>query len=291
MVLGELKSNYTLCILGCGVMGSAITSAVLSNLEEAKKSQNTEIPLPGRILCCVKGGVDIVEKQFGNKVEIFDDNNEPAIKASDVILLSCKPFLVDKIIGDLTSIPGLLEGKIIISIVAGKTIKQLSTLTGGKNIIARVMTNTPAQISQGMAIVSLPTDIEVPKSGQKAIEWIFNQTGRSQFMDEKYMDVATALVGSGPAFCLLVMEALIDGGVRMGLPFDVAKECAAQVMAGTGQLVLAGNHPAVLRSRVCTPGGTTIGGLLVMEDNKVRSAVARAVEEATNIATSLGTKK
>lgn len=140
-----------------------------------------------------------------------------------------------------------------------------------------------------MTVVSLPA--EISDSVRESISWIFNNTGRCLFMDEKFMDVATALCGSGPAFCFLMIEALSDGAVKMGMPYPVAQECAAQVLHGAAQMVLEGNHPAVLRNAVCTPGGTTISGLMTLEDNKVRSAVARAVEEATNVATRLGQPK
>jgi pyrroline-5-carboxylate reductase len=141
-----------------------------------------------------------------------------------------------------------------------------------------------------MTVVSLPEDIEIPDSVYAVIDWIFKNTGRCIFLAEKYQDVATALCGSGPAFMYLVLEALCDGAVRMGMPYDVAKECASQVLIGAGKMVQEGGHPASLRTAVCTPGGTTIGGLLKMEDAGVRAGVARAVEEATNIATALGKK-
>lgn len=140
-----------------------------------------------------------------------------------------------------------------------------------------------------MTVVSLPPGI--PDSVRESISWIFNNTGRCLFMDEKYMDVATALCGSGPAFVFLMIEALSDGAVKKGMPYPIAQECAAQVMHGAAQMVLEGNHPAVLRNAVCTPGGTTIGGLMTLEENGVRSALAKAVVEAADIAEKLGQPK
>jgi pyrroline-5-carboxylate reductase len=95
------------------------------------------------------------------------------------------------------------------------------------------------------------------------------------------------LCGSGPAFMYLAMEALCEGAVQMGLPFELARECAAQVLVGSGEMVLRGDHPAVLKSQVCTPAGTTIAGLAEMEDRNVRSALAHAVKAATKRAKEL----
>lgn len=184
------------------------------------------------------------------------------------------------------------QGKILISLLAGKTIAQITDMTGGNALVVRAMTNTPSKLGAGMTVISYPTKTDISYTNKvcDSISWIFNQTGRSISMDEKYMDVATALCGSGPAFCFLMIEALSDGAVKMGMPYPIAQECAAQVLHGASQMVLEGSHPAVLRNAVCTPGGTTIGGLMILEDGKVRSSVANAVVEATNIATSLSKK-
>lgn len=142
-----------------------------------------------------------------------------------------------------------------------------------------------------MTVVSLPDDCEIPPSFQAAVEWMFNNTGKCIFLGENYQNVSTALCGSGPAFAYLFMEALCDGAVRMGLPYDIAKDCAAQVLIGAGKMVEQTNeNPGTLRTRVCTPAGTTIGGLLKMEDAGVRAGVARAIEEATNVANELAKK-
>ena len=118
---------------------------------------------------------------------------------------------------------------------------------------------------------------------------IFTSCGRCRFLDEKHFDACTALAASGPAFVALVLEAMADGGVMMGLPRPEALELAAQAMQGTGRMALyAGLHPAQLKDSVTTPGGCTIAGLLTMEDGRVRSTMARAIQVATNHAAGLG---
>lgn len=139
-----------------------------------------------------------------------------------------------------------------------------------------------------MTVVCAPTDL--PAAETELVGWIFSQIGRSVFLPEKLMDACTALCASGPAFCALMLEAMADGGVMMGIPRAEATMMAAQTMQGAARMVLAGQHPAVLREQVSTPAGCTIGGLLALEDGKVRGTVARAIEETTKIAAALGKK-
>lgn len=113
--------------------------------------------------------------------------------------------------------------------------------------------------------------------------------GRVRVLEEKHFDAATGLSGSGPAFACVILEALADGGVRMGLPRDVAVELAAQTLKGAAAMVLeTGLHPAALKDQVTTPAGCTIAGLLIMEDGRIRSTLARTIEEAARVASTLG---
>lgn len=279
----DIKEGYTFGVLAAGTMGTAVLNATVNAVSAA--SDKDDIAKPGKFLAGVNSAksVERLEKAFGSKVAVSAGDNHKIVQDSDIIILGCKPFMLEKI---LSHIPDeLFKGKIIVSLLAGKTIEQTAALTGNNALVVRAMTNTPSKIGAGMTVLSYPEN--TPESVKSAIGWVFDKTGRSVVLDEKYMDVATALCGSGPAFCFLMMEALADGAVKMGMPYPLAQECAAQVLHGASQMVLEGNHPAVLRNAVCTPGGTTISGLLVMEDGKVRSSVARAVEEATNVAAKL----
>ena len=118
---------------------------------------------------------------------------------------------------------------------------------------------------------------------------LFEVVGRVRVLEEKHLDAVTGLSGSGPAFAYVMLEALADGGVRMGLPRDVANELAAQTMQGAARLALqSGEHPASLKDDVTTPAGCTIAGLLTMEDGRIRSILARTIEEAAKVASGLG---
>jgi len=128
----------------------------------------------------------------------------------------------------------------------------------------------------------------LPSEQAKLVDWIFTRVGKVTHLPPNQMDACTALCGSGPAFMALVLEGLADGAVAMGVPRAEAQMMAAQTMRGTTGLVQSGEHPAILRERVSTPGGCTIGGSLVLEEAGVRGTIARAVREATVVASQLG---
>lgn len=272
--------NYTITVLGSGVMGTAVTSAILNN-----KFEN----YPSRIICCnssEKLSKEVAKKLKSDIVEFSygDESNSKAVSEAQIIILGCKPYMFQSIYETYKSSFNL--NQLVISLLAGTTIKELSVISP---FVAKVMTNTPAQYGYGMAGVSFSPEAEEKYSD--LVMQLVQPIGRAVQIQEKNMDAATSLIGSGPAFCLLMMESLIDGGVRMGLPYAVAKESAAKVMEGTARMVLdSGEHPAVLKSKICTPGGTTIGGLLKMEDAGVRGGIARGVEEAAVISASFAKK-
>ncbi|KAG0681268.1 delta 1-pyrroline-5-carboxylate reductase [Pichia californica] len=280
----SLPESYTLTILGAGVMGSAVLSAIL-------KSKPT--PFPGKIYCCTgsQASAERLQTTYGDSIYTTygADNIEP-VRNADLIILGCKPYMCQSIIDDVKE--ALNDKKIVISLLAGWTIEQIS-VGMGTPFIARVMTNTPAKYGCGTAIVSFSPGLQGSQFEEirKAVMALVDTVGMALELPEKNMDAATSLVGSGPAFVLLMMQALAEGGVRMGIPYEVSKKCAAKVMEGTAKMVMeSGQHPEALKSMVCTPGGTTIGGLMILEDKGVRGAISRSVEEAADIAARLGKK-
>jgi pyrroline-5-carboxylate reductase len=151
-----------------------------------------------------------------------------------------------------------------------------------------VMPNTASFVRESMSVIQTSTPPLKPEQ-HKLVEFIFSSIGRVVTLPPALMDISTALCGSGPAFFALVLEAAADAGVAMGLPRAEAQIMAAQTMRGTTGLVLeGGEHPAILRDKVSTPGGCTIGGLLALEEGGVRGAFSRAVREATCVASQLG---
>lgn len=199
---------------------------------------------------------------------------------------------------DILEAPGMreaLNGKLLISILAGVPAKQIEDILYPDDSIAsqarcrvvRAMPNTAAILRESMTVVGA-TEPPLPDESLKLVTWIFERIGRVVHLPPSAMDVSTALAGSGPAFMALALEGIADGAVAMGMPRAEAQIMAAQVMRGTAAMVLNGEHPAILKEKVSTPGGCTIGGLLVLEEQGVRGSLARSIREATVVASQLG---
>ncbi|KXN82587.1 Pyrroline-5-carboxylate reductase [Leucoagaricus sp. SymC.cos] len=308
--------GYTLCVLGCGTMGIAITSGIIESLDAAKRSFSKGFPkwevhtpgtltpttgtpdpsVPSRFLACVSREstaqrlAKIFENvgELGSKVEVLASRNVEAVRQADVILLCCKPQLAHIILVE-QGITEALEGKLLISILAGVTIVQLTGWVSPSTRVVRAMPNTPCKIREGMTVVSTLPPSPYEETDNAIILKIFSSIGRCRFLDEKHFDACTALAGSGPAFACIFLEAMADGGVMMGLPRTEALELAAQTFQGAARMVLQGsNHPAQIKDAVSTPGGCTIAGLLALEDGRVRSTIARGIQVATERASELG---
>ncbi|KAK0630832.1 pyrroline-5-carboxylate reductase dimerization-domain-containing protein [Bombardia bombarda] len=311
----DSSSELTMTVLGCGTMGIAIMSGILASLQEmagpkplqalhslqaASSSSGTSTPqeevparLPSRFIACVRRPesakkVKAALREHLSAVTIVQNENVPAAQKAEVILLACKPYMVVEVLSE----PGMAEalhGKLLISILAGVPVQQIEKILGDGSScrIVRAMPNTASLIRESMTVINTSTP-PLPEETSGLVTWIFKRIGDVVYLPPSTMDACTALCGSGPAFFALVLEAAIDGAVAMGLPRAEAQRMAAQTMRGTAGLVLNGDHPALLRDKVSTPGGCTIGGLLVLEEGRVRGAVARAVREATVVASQLG---
>ena len=211
-------------------------------------------------------------------------NNEEVIRRADAIFLAVKPQSMPAVMAELAGKIG--PEKLVISIAAGVPIARLS---GGLKTerVVRVMPNTPALVGHGASAYALGSGA-IAADGQ-LVGQLMSAVGRAFAVEEKLLDAVTGLSGSGPAFVYVMIEALADGGVRMGLPREIAAALAAQTVRGSAEMVLTtGEHPAVLRDKVASPGGTTIAGLQALEDRGLRAALIAAVEAATRRSQELG---
>jgi pyrroline-5-carboxylate reductase len=204
-------------------------------------------------------------------------------------------------VADILGEPGMraaLAGKLLLSLCAGVSAEALQTAlygdvstldprSNGRCRMVRVMPNTAAGIRQSMTVIATSTP-PLEDDIMHLVRFLFGCIGEVVVLPPSLMDASTALCGSGPAFFLLLLEAAIDGGVAMGLPRAAATKMAAQTMKGACMTVLEGTHPAVLKDKVTTPGGCTMGGLMVLEEGGVRGTVAKAVRVATVVASKLG---
>lgn len=211
---------------------------------------------------------------------------EERLLDTDVILICVKPKQASEVVDALIR-ARVRRDTLLVSILAGVTTARLEQLLDLPNPWVRAMPNTPCVVGAGMTVVAPGT--HATDAHLQLAQHIFSSVGRCRIVDESYCNAVTALSGSGPAYMYLMMEAMADAGVRVGLPRDLALQLVAQTMLGSARMVLeTGRHPAALRDDVTTPAGCTIGGVLMLEDGKIRSVLARAVEEATRIVEQLG---
>jgi pyrroline-5-carboxylate reductase len=269
-----LESDQKLGIIGCGTIGEAI----LAGLLRAGSVRVDQVVVTSRDEAQAKR----LRDQHG--VRVSRDNVQVCTEVQ-VVLVSLKPQRMREVLDD-DLLRLALKGKLLISIAAGIRIEKLKAWLPDTAII-RGMPNTPCLIGEGLTVLARGTDVN---DEQVAVaRTMFEGVGRCLELEEKHMDAVTSLNGSGPAFAYVILEAIVDGGVMMGLPRGVALEMAAQVFLGSARMVLeTGFHPAALKDQVTTPAGSTIAGILTMEDGRIRSVLARTIQEATRVAAELG---
>lgn len=211
-------------------------------------------------------------------------DNKSVVASSEVLVLAVKPQSMAALLQEIR--PTVSDKHLIVSIAAGITLGQLEQGLGKRRMV-RVMPNTPCLVNasaSGYSPGPTASDEDV-----RLVDRFLNAVGKAFRVPEPLLDAVTGLSGSGPAFVYLMIEALADGGVRVGLPRDVASALAAQTVLGAAKMVLeTGQHPGALKDMVASPGGTTIAGLHALERAGVRGALMDAVEAATRRATELG---
>jgi pyrroline-5-carboxylate reductase len=254
-------------IIGAGKMGGILLQAFLKNHLVAAEQIFATVQHEDR--------AQALSVQFG--VEVTTDNLAAAEQAN-VILLGVKPTQVPALIAQIK--PALTPAKMVLSFAASVTTRSIEDGAGCELAVIRAMPNTPAMIAAGVTALCAGRFV---KPEQMAVaQRIFNTVGRSVVVDEKHMDAVTGLSGSGPAFMYIIIEALAEAGVNVGLPRDVATLLAAQTTLGSARMVLeTGYHPALLKDQVTTPAGCTVDGILELEEGGLRVTLIKAVKRAT----------
>lgn len=219
--------------------------------------------------------LDLISSLYGVKTT---PKNKAVVRYSNLVVLSVKPNLIGKVIDEIKGL--LTSKKILISIAAGTTTFFISNLIKKKVGIVRVMPNTPALVLAGASVLYFGSLVN--RKEKESIKRIFESVGTVYVVEnEELLDTVTGLSGSAPAFVAIFIEALADGGVKMGLPRNMAMKLAAQTVYGTARMVLDGGiHPAELKDRVSSPSGTTIEGIRELEVRGFRGVVISAVEAA-----------
>jgi len=265
-------------IIGCGNIGGALIEGLLASV----------ISDPLDLVACDSSAERIralvQEHGVTGTVSVAD-----AIADVDIVIIALKPNIAGKVLGEVSAVARKVNrAPLIVSVVAGVTVAELDRSLGGGFRIVRVMPNLPCLIGQGMSVIFGHREEDV-----SLVDAIFASIGRTAIVgDEVDLDAATGLSGSGPAFAFLFIEALADGGVKMGLTRETSLMVAAQTVLGASALVLSsGLHPSELKDMVASPGGTTIVGLHELENGCVRGAVMTAVEKSTQRSRELIAKK
>jgi len=269
-----MRASMSMAFIGGGNMGEAMLSAILDKgLSTPQSISVSDISEVRRQHLAQKYGVAVVS------------SNQLAIDRGDVVVLAIKP---QNLVEAMAELSGQLKPvQLVLSIIAGARI---DTLCLGLNhsCVVRAMPNTPAQIGEGMSVWTATSEVTEPQKGWASS--ILGAMGKEIYVDdEKYIDMATAVSGSGPAYIFLFMESLIDAAVHIGLPRDMAQELVLETMLGSGHFAQkSGKSLAELRKMVTSPGGTTAEALLQLEKGGFSELVKQAVSAAYNKAKRLG---
>lgn len=263
-----------IAFIGSGAMGEAMIAGIC---------ERNLVP-PAQIVAtdAVAARREQMAQRYG--IRTGDDNAE-AVRDADVIVLSVKPQVLPAVAADLRG--RLPTGALVLSIMAGVSINTLRHGLGHEGIV-RSMPNTPAQVGKGMAVWTATPAVSAVQRDQAAA--ILSALGEQIAVgDERYLDMATGLSGSGPGFVFLIIEAMIDAGVQIGFGRADAQQMVLQTIEGSVALMRAtGLHPAELRNRVTSPAGTTAAGLHVLEEGNLRAVVSRAILAAYRRSEELG---
>jgi pyrroline-5-carboxylate reductase len=266
-------SHKRLAVLGTGKMGSILLRAFLEK----------KLISPKQVAATVRHAERA--KALGAKLGVaVSTDNRAAARGADVILLAVKPSSVVEVLEEIRA--EVTPKTLIVSVAASVPTKLIEQHLAERVPVVRAMPNTPCAIGAGMTGVSRGSHADA--AHVELAKAMFEAVGRVVVVDEKHMDAVTGLSASGPAFVYIMLESLAEGGVKVGLPRDIATLLAAQTMLGAARTVLeTGDHPALLKDAVTTPAGCTIDGILELEEGKVRVTLIKTVVKATERAAQL----
>ncbi|WP_343348176.1 pyrroline-5-carboxylate reductase [Terrisporobacter petrolearius] len=249
--------------IGAGNMGGAILGGIL----------NSKMIDNNHIIASAKSDRTIEKIKDDYNVNVTKDSKE-VVEFSDLIVIGVKPDIYDEI---LEEIKDLIKDKIIITIAAGKTIEAMEKIIGDDKKIVRTMPNTPSLVGEGMT--SLSPNKNISEEELSFVKSIFDSLGKSEVVKEDLIHAVIGASGSSTAYAFMFIEAIADGAVRAGMPRDKAYTFAAQGVLGAAKMVLdTDKHPGELKDMVCSPGGTTIEAVKVLEEEKFRGAVLKAID-------------
>ncbi|MDE1154170.1 MAG: pyrroline-5-carboxylate reductase [Acidobacteriaceae bacterium] len=267
------STDKRIAVLGTGKMGGILLQAFLKQGLFSPEQITATVAHPERAAS--------LSSELGIKVTT---DNLAAVEGADIVLLGVKPLQIEELARRVA--PRLKPGAMVLSIAASTKLQAIEEALGGEVAVIRAMPNTPAKLGAG--VTALCRGRWVTEEQLSFASQLFQAVGLSVVVDEKHMDAVTGLSGSGPAFIYIIIEALAEAGVNVGLPRDIATKLAAQTTYGAAKMVLeTGSHPAVLKDEVTTPAGCTVDGILELEAGGLRITLLKAVKRAAERARQL----
>ncbi|TVY55234.1 Pyrroline-5-carboxylate reductase [Lachnellula cervina] len=278
-------TGKTMAIIGCGTMGGAILSGVLEST--AKSQLAGEAPRIEHFIATVqsRGSAQALRNKYskyGESLEVLQADNVSAMRKADIVMLACKPYMADTVL-KADGVREALEGKLVVSVLVGSPPEKLSAAiyhAGPRRrdeaefYIKRVMLNIAANLGQSISVIETTS---MPEEFEEISDWIFQQVGKTAPVAPELFDVGGVMVGVSGALFTVAFDGILDGAVRQGLKRADAKKMLTQSLFSVAALLESGEHPAVLREKFSSPRGTTIEGLLSLEEDRVRHAFSKAV--------------
>ncbi len=269
-----MLQNKQVGVIGAGNMGEALVRGLLHG----------QVCKPEQVFCS-----DVrperqkeISQAYGARVT---SGNIDVAKQSDILILAVKPQVMKPVVGEIAKYIDM--SKLVISIAAGVPLSAIESCAGKELRLIRVMPNICVSVREGVSAIAAGGHVE--KEDLTIAKTISDSVGKSLFIGESLLDAVTGLSGSGPAYIFLMIEALADGGVKVGLSRHDALILASQTLFGAAKMLIeSGEHPGILRDRVTSPGGTSIAGLHALEEGRLRAALINAVEAATERSKVLG---
>jgi pyrroline-5-carboxylate reductase len=270
-----MLSDRTIGFIGAGNMAEALIAGLL----HAKRLA------PDRLLASDIDESRLTWLQHTYRIRT-DGSNAATAREADILVLAVEPQILDVVLAEIAG--SVRADTLVVSVAAGYPIDRVSRTLPGVRAIVRSMPNTPSLVRQGVTAVTY--DDRLSTRDADTARSLFESIGLVIRVEERWLDAVTGLSGSGPAYVYVMIEALADGGVKMGLPRETAQLLAAQTVSGAARLVLDSHqHPGVLKDRAASPGGTSIAGLHELERGGLRAALISAVEAAAHRSQELGT--
>ncbi|WP_131058139.1 pyrroline-5-carboxylate reductase [Clostridioides difficile] len=249
--------------IGAGNMASAMIGGIV----------NSKLVEPNMVIASAysQGTLDRIDANFG--INTTKDSKE-VTRTSDIVIVAVKPDIYDDILEEIKDF--IDDNKIIVTIAAGKSIKDIESIIGEDKKIVRTMPNTPALVNEAMSSLSINKNIN--KEDLEAVTEVFNSFGNTEVVPEYLIEAVIGASGSAPAYVFLFIEAMADAAVLAGMPRQQAYKFASQAVMGSAKMVLeTGKHPGELKDMVCSPAGTTIEAVKVLEEEGFRAAVIKSI--------------